>query len=120
MPWRHSPTKIRSRGDQDGVPVRGGRKPSATPSHSPSRSPLLPDASPRGRGMPAQVLNPLRLSKGHSFDHVEELRWKGKPDVALFADAAAKSYQAVLTLLHSVDEARALKRLGLHLGPRAG
>ena len=48
-------------------------------------------------GMPVQVLDPLRLNKGHSFDHVEELKWKGKKDVPLFRDAAAKGYQVILT-----------------------
>jgi hypothetical protein len=69
-------------------------------------------------GMPVQVLSPLRLNKGHDFDHIDELRWKGKPDVPLFRDAAAKGYEAILTLdlsqLASFDESRALKRSGLH------
>jgi predicted nuclease of predicted toxin-antitoxin system len=69
-------------------------------------------------GMPVQVLAPLRLNKGHEFDHVDELRWKGKKDVPLFRDAAAKGYAAVLTLdlaqLDSAEESRALKRSGLH------
>ena len=69
-------------------------------------------------GMPIQVLDPLRLNKGHVFDHVEELHWKGKKDVPLFRDAAARGYQAVLTLdlaqLDAADESRALKRSGLH------
>jgi hypothetical protein len=49
-------------------------------------------------GMPVQVLEPLRLNKGHHFDHVNDLRWKGKGDVRLFQDAASKGYEAVLTL----------------------
>jgi hypothetical protein len=69
-------------------------------------------------GMPVQVLAPLRLNKRHEFDHIDELRWKGKPDVQLFADAAKRGYDAVLTLdldqLDSAEEARALKRSGLH------
>jgi hypothetical protein len=48
--------------------------------------------------MPLQVLAPLRLNKGHSFDHVDDLHWKGKQDVPLFRDAASKGYEAVLTL----------------------
>jgi len=68
--------------------------------------------------MPVQVLEPLRLNKGHQFDHVNDLRWKGKKDIPLFRDAASKGYQAVLTLdvaqLDSVDECRALRRSGLH------
>ena len=69
-------------------------------------------------GMPVQVLPPLRLNRGHEFDHVEELNWKGKKDIPLFRDAAAKGYEAVLTLdlaqLDSVEESRALRRSGLH------
>jgi hypothetical protein len=69
-------------------------------------------------GMPVQVLTPLRLNKAHLFDHVEDLGWKGKPDVLLFRDAATRSYEAILTLdlaqLDSVDECRALKKAGLH------
>lgn len=60
-----------------------------------------------------------------SFDHVDELRWKGKKDVPLFRDAASKGYQAILTLdvaqLESIEESRALKRSGLHhIGIRQG
>ena len=69
-------------------------------------------------GMPVQVIAPLRLNRGHDFDHVEELGWKGKKDVPLFRDAAATGYDAILTLdlsqLDSADESRALKRSGLH------
>jgi hypothetical protein len=69
-------------------------------------------------GMPVQVMPPLRLNRQHEFDHVDDLGWKGKPDVRLFADAARRGYDAVLTLdvsqLNSVDECRALKRSGLH------
>jgi PIN like domain len=68
--------------------------------------------------MPVQVLEPLRLNKGHFFDHVDELKWKGKKDVLLFRDAASKGYEAILTLdvaqLESVDESRALRRSKLH------
>lgn len=68
--------------------------------------------------MPVQVLDPLRLNKGHRFDHVSDLRWKGKKDIPLFRDAASKGFEAVLTLdvaqLDSVDESRALRRSKLH------
>jgi hypothetical protein len=64
------------------------------------------------------VLEPLRLNKGHSFDHVNDLLWKGKHDVRLFQDAASKGHEAVLTLdvaqLESIDESRALRRSKLH------
>jgi hypothetical protein len=69
-------------------------------------------------GMPVQVLDPLRRNKGHIFDHVDDLRWKGKHDAPLFRDATARGYEAVLTLdlsqLDSYEESRALKRSGLH------
>ena len=69
-------------------------------------------------GMPVQVLPALRLNRRHEFDHIDELRWKGKPDVRLFADAAKRGYHAVLTLdldqLESAEESRALKQSGLH------
>jgi hypothetical protein len=69
-------------------------------------------------GMPIQLIGPLRLNKGHAFDHVKELRWKGKKDISLFRDAAAKGYEVVLTLdlaqLDSIEESRALRRSGLH------
>jgi hypothetical protein len=69
-------------------------------------------------GMPVQVLPALQLNKGHVFEHVQGLRWKGKKDVPLFRDAASKGYEAILTLdvaqLDSVEESRALRRSGLH------
>lgn len=69
-------------------------------------------------GMPVQVLDPLRQNKGHVFDHIDDLRWKGKHDAPLFRDAAMRGYEAVLTLdlsqLDSYEESRALKRSGLH------
>jgi PIN like domain len=69
-------------------------------------------------GMPVQVLEPLRLNKGHSFDHEDEIRWKGKKDVSLFRDAASRGYEAILTLdvaqLESSDESRALRQSKLH------
>jgi hypothetical protein len=69
-------------------------------------------------GVPVQVIEPLRLNRGHQFDHVEGLRWKSKDDQPLFRDAAAKGYDALVTLdvdqLSDVEECRALKRSGLH------
>jgi hypothetical protein len=68
--------------------------------------------------MPVQLIEPLRLNKSHVFDGVDGIRWKGKPDVQLFTDAAARGYEAVLTLdlsqLESFEESRARKRSGLH------
>jgi len=36
------------------------------------------------------VLPPLRLNKSHEYDHINELKWKGKHDIQLFADAAER------------------------------
>lgn len=75
-------------------------------------------------GMPVQVLEPLRLNKGHSFDHVEEIRWKGKKDVSLFRDAASRGYEAILTLdvaqLESIEESGALRKSKLHIAIQQG
>jgi len=69
-------------------------------------------------GMPVQILDPLRINRGHRFDHISELRWKGRLDRTLFRDAGARGYDAILTLdvnqLSDADEWRALRRSGLH------
>ena len=69
-------------------------------------------------GMPVQLLEPLRLNRGHRFDHIDGLRWKGRLDQTLFNDAAGRGYDAILTLdvnqLSDADECRALRRSGLH------
>ena len=39
--------------------------------------------------MPLQVLEPLRLNRGHPFDHINELRWKGRLDQPLFSSVIA-------------------------------
>ena len=69
-------------------------------------------------GMPVQLLEPLRLNRAHEFDHINELRWKGRLDQPLFRDAAARGYEVILTLdvnqLSDAEECRALRRSGLH------
>jgi hypothetical protein len=69
-------------------------------------------------GMPVQLLAPLRRNRGHTFDHIDELKWKGRLDQPLFAAAAERGYDAILTLdvnqLSDGDECRALRRSGLH------
>jgi hypothetical protein len=69
-------------------------------------------------GMPVQLLEPLRLNRGHQFDHIDGLRWKGRLDQRLFRDAAGRGYDTILTLdvnqLSDADECRALRRSGLH------
>lgn len=90
-----------------------------TPKTSPSRWPgrrslqVLVD-----EGMPVQLLEPLRLNRGHRFDHVNELRWKGRLDQPLLRDAGGRGYDAILTLdvnqLSDADVCRALRQSGLH------
>ncbi|MEK6326446.1 MAG: DUF5615 family PIN-like protein [Actinomycetota bacterium] len=75
--------------------------------------------------LPVQLLAPLRLNRGHQFDHVDGLGWKGKHDPPLFADAAKRGYAALLTAdldqLSDPEECRALKNAGLHhIGVRGG
>lgn len=69
-------------------------------------------------GMPVQLRDPLRLNKGHEFEHVSHLLWKGKGDEKLFADAAERGFDGIITLnvgqLTSRREWRALKVSGLH------
>jgi hypothetical protein len=69
-------------------------------------------------GMPVQLLPALRQNRGHVFDHVDELKWKGRLDQPLFAAAAERDYDAILTLdvnqLSDAGECRALRRSGLH------
>lgn len=69
-------------------------------------------------GMPVQLIEPLRRNRGHGFDHIGDLRWKGRLDQPLFREAADNGYAAILTLdvnqLSDPDECRALRRSGLH------
>jgi hypothetical protein len=69
-------------------------------------------------GMPVQLLAPLRINTPHLFQHVDELRWKGKLDPYLFQDAARRGFDALIAL--DVDQladpglCKALKASGLH------
>lgn len=69
-------------------------------------------------GMPVQLLEPLRLNTPHAFQHVDELRWKGKLDPDLFKDAATRGFDALVVLdvdqLADPELCRALKASGLH------
>ena len=69
-------------------------------------------------GMPVQLIEPLRRNRGHSFDHIDELRWKGRLDQPLFREASSRGYEAILTLdvnqLSDAEECRALRRSRLH------
>lgn len=69
--------------------------------------------------VPRQLLEPLRhLLPEHRVDHVDDLRWKGKKDRFLLADARQRGYDAPLTndsaQLQSADESRAIRDSGLH------
>jgi predicted nuclease of predicted toxin-antitoxin system len=69
-------------------------------------------------GLPVQLLDPLALARKHQFDHVDHLKWKGKPDDRLFADAADRGFDAIVTLdvdqLSDPELCRALRQSGLH------
>src|SRR5919109_2607537 len=69
-------------------------------------------------GMPVQLLEPLRRNAPHEFEHIDEVKWKGKLDPFLFNDAAARGFEAIVTLdvdqLADPDLCRALRRSGLH------
>lgn len=78
--------------------------------------------------VPVQLLEPLRLNRGHDFDHVIGVGWAGKPDRFLFRDAANRKYDGLVTLdvnqLANKDEWRSLRDSDLHhisvrLGSRA-
>ncbi len=54
----------------------------------------------------------------HDVQHVSDLRWKGKRDVSLYADAKRLGFDAILTndlrQLNDPGECRAIKKSGLH------
>src|SRR6266536_6553770 len=69
--------------------------------------------------VPIQVLQILRrVLKCHDVDHVEAIRWKGKKDVFLIADAATRGYHLLLTnnrkQLADPRECDAIKKSGMH------
>lgn len=69
--------------------------------------------------VPVQVIEILRrVLQGHEVNHVEALRWKGKKDAFLVADAAAKGYDLLLTnnrrQLSDPRECDAIKRSRIH------
>jgi hypothetical protein len=69
--------------------------------------------------VPIQVLDLLeRVLAPHEVRHVQRIRWKGKLDPFLFADAAAQGYNLLLTNDHGQlsdpRECDALKRAGIH------
>lgn len=54
----------------------------------------------------------------HRVDHVTQIGWSGKKDIALLADAVGKGYQVFLTRdarqLENPDETKAIMRSGIH------
>jgi hypothetical protein len=68
-------------------------------------------------GMPVQLLEPLRLNRGHQFDHINGLRWKGRLDQPLFRDAAGRGYDAILTLdVNQLSDAEECHHISLQQG----
>jgi hypothetical protein len=66
-----------------------------------------------------QLMDPLRhLLRAHDVDHISEIGWKGKKDLALLGDARRRGYQAFLTLdrqqLADPDECRAIRDSRMH------
>jgi PIN domain-containing protein len=59
-----------------------------------------------------------RILAGHEVIHVDDLRWKGKKDLNLLADAAQRGFDAILTndskQLDDAAECRAIRDSGLH------
>lgn len=69
--------------------------------------------------VPVQCVAPLQhLLPAHVVEHVELLRWKGKKDSALFADAKKRGVNVLLTndsaQLDDPGHVRLLRRSGLH------
>jgi PIN like domain len=69
--------------------------------------------------VPIQALDLLtRVLEPHEVDHVHRIRWRGKQDLFLFGDAAARGYHLLLTndrrQLSDPHECDALKRAGIH------
>ncbi|HVE69284.1 MAG TPA: hypothetical protein VNB64_11955 [Solirubrobacteraceae bacterium] len=69
-------------------------------------------------GLPVQLIEPLRRNAPHTFDHIDDLKWKSKKDEFLLPDAAARGYDALVALdvgqLTEPDLCRVLKKSGLH------
>lgn len=66
-----------------------------------------------------QLLNPLRsVLPGHRIDHITEVKWQGKKDRPVLADAKRARYDVFLTLDHSQlsdpGECDAIRKSGLH------
>lgn len=69
--------------------------------------------------VPVQLLDALsQVLPTHRVDHVHGLKWKGKKDIRLLADAAGRGYEVFVTndsnQLNDVDESRAIRGSGMH------
>lgn len=69
--------------------------------------------------VPEQVITVLsNVLIKHRVDHVHGIKWSGKPDNYLYADAAKRGYDAIVTndgaQMSDPDECRAVKRSGMH------
>lgn len=77
---------------------------------------------------PIQYVGVLKfvLGRHHTVDHVSDLQWRSKKDLALLADAHRRGYQVFITndrnQLNDPTETKAILRSGMHhvLYPRAG
>lgn len=70
--------------------------------------------------VPVQALAVLRhLLRGHLVEHVAEMsKWRGKKDIPMIRDAAAKGYQMLVTnnikQFDDPDETEAIRRARIH------
>lgn len=69
--------------------------------------------------VPVQVMEMLRrVLPEHEVQHVSEIKWAGKKDLALLPDAAKKGFDAFLTRdarqLEDPSETDAIKKSGMH------
>lgn len=69
--------------------------------------------------VPIQTLDLLsRVMRGHSIDHVDKIKWKGKKDLFLLPDAADAGYDVLVTQdsnqLDDPDECRLIRRSRMH------
>jgi hypothetical protein len=71
------------------------------------------------RTQPCKLLEPLRhLLRRHTVDHIAAIRWKGKKDRSVLADARKAGYNVIITRDHNQlsdpAECDAIKRSQLH------
>lgn len=69
--------------------------------------------------VPEPVIDPLEhLLRWHQVHHVQRIGWKGKKDLNLIPDLAARGYQVLVTAdvnqLHDERECKLIKKYGFH------